>query len=197
MPFRETDRADQPLTIYAASKKASEALIHSYAGLWNIPSTCFRFFTVYGPWGRPDMAFFKFTRAILESHPIDIYNHGELYRDFTNVADLTRAIRLLMDCRPEIGKPAGDIDSLSESAPFRVVNIGNSDKVKLLDFIDAIEAELGVAAKRNLLPMQPGEVYATWADTSLLKALTGFTPATPIRTGIAEFIRWYRKEYAV
>ncbi len=152
---------------------------------------------LHGLWalGPAGHGFFKFTRAISEGRAIDIYNHGELYRDFTYIADLVRAVRLLMDCVPEVGKPAGAMDSLSESAPYRVVNIGNSDKVKLLDFIDAIEAELGIAAKRNSLPMQPGEVYATWADTSLLKALTGFSPATPIRAGIADFVRWYRDEY--
>jgi UDP-glucuronate 4-epimerase len=195
MPFREADKADEPLTIYGASKKAAEALLHSQAGLWDIPSTAFRFFTAYGPWGRPDMAFFKFTEAIIAGRPIDIYNHGDLYRDFTYVGDLVRAIRLLIDCVPQAGRPVGPMDSVSGSAPFRVVNIGNAGKVKLLDFVDALEAEIGIAAKRNYLPMQPGEVYATWADTSLLQALTGFSPATPVRQGIAEFVRWYRGAY--
>ena len=198
MPFAETDKADTPMTIYAATKKANEAMGHSYAHLWDIPTTMFRFFTVYGPWGRPDMALFKFTQAILDGKPIDVYNHGEMYRDFTYVDDLVRGIRLLMDAPPpgpDADHPAIEGDSMSPAAPFRVVNIGNSAKVKLLDFVDALEAELGVPAQRNFLEMQPGDVPATWANAELLKALTGYTPQTDFRDGIAAFVAWFRDYY--
>lgn len=200
MPYAETDKADTPLTIYAASKKATEAMGHAYAHLWNIPTTMFRFFTVYGPWGRPDMAPHKFVGAILDGRPIDIYNHGDLYRDFTYVSDLVRGIRLLIDAAPERPDDAAAIepgDSLSPVAPYRVVNIGNSQKVRLLDFIAAIEEGLGIPAKRNLMPMQMGDVYATWADASLLQRLTGYRPETDICDGVAQFIRWYRDYYRI
>lgn len=195
MPFTEVENADTPLTIYAATKKATESMGHSYAHLWNLPTTMFRFFTVYGPWGRPDMALFKFVDAILNGRPIDIYNNGEMYRDFTYVADLVRAIRLLIDTPPV--RPANrfeieDGDSLSPVAPFRVVNIGNSEKVRLLDFIDAIEAELGIKAVRNYMPIQAGDVPATWADASLLQRLTGYRPQTDFKNGIAQFVTWFR-----
>ncbi len=199
MPFVETEKADTQLTIYAATKKANEAMGHSYAHLWNLPITMFRFFTVYGPWGRPDMALFKFTKGIIEGTPIDIYNHGEMYRDFTYVEDLVRGIRLLIDAvpdRPDDGNvPEGD--SLSPVAPFRVVNIGNSDKVRLLDYIDAIEAELGKPAIRNYMDMQMGDVPATWANADLLNTLTGYRPQTDIREGVAKFVQWYRDYYQV
>ncbi|PIE10757.1 MAG: UDP-glucuronate 5-epimerase [Rhodobacterales bacterium] len=199
MPYAETHKADSQMTIYAATKKANEAMGHSYAHLWNLPVTMFRFFTVYGPWGRPDMALFKFVSAIFDGRPIDIYNHGEMYRDFTYVEDLVRGIRLLIDAvpeRPEDGAvPEGD--SLSPVAPYRVVNIGNSDKVRLLDFVDAIEAEIGIPAKRNLMEMQKGDVPATWADAELLKTLTGYAPKTDVREGIAKFVAWYREYYGV
>jgi UDP-glucuronate 4-epimerase len=157
MPYAETHKADSQLTIYAATKKATEAMGHSYAHLWGLPTTMFRFFTVYGPWGRPDMALFKFVDAILDDRPIDIYNHGEMYRDFTYVTDLVRGIRLLIDAVPERLADGAEIpegDSLSPVAPYRVVNIGNSDKVRLLDFVDAIEQVLGRSATRNLMEMQ-------------------------------------------
>lgn len=195
MPFTETEKADTQLTIYAATKKANESMGHSYAHLWNLPTTMFRFFTVYGPWGRPDLALFKFVDAILDGRPIDIYNHGEMYRDFTYVTDLVRAIRLLIDVppvRPGNRDEIEDGDSLSPVAPFRVVNIGNSDKVRLLDFIEAIEDELGIKAIRNYMPMQPGDVPATWADASLLQQLTGYRPQTDFRDGIAQFVAWFR-----
>lgn len=198
MPFAEKQKADTPLTFYAATKKATEAMAHSYAHLWNLPTTLFRFFTVYGPWGRPDMALFKFTRGILEGTPIDIYNDGEMYRDFTYVTDLVRAIRLLIDAVPRRPEGADDIaewDSLSPVAPFRLVNIGNSDKVRLLDFIEAIEKECGRKAIRNYLPMQLGDVPATWADASLLLRLTGYSPRTDIREGVRAFVAWYRDHY--
>jgi UDP-glucuronate 4-epimerase len=198
MPFRETDKADMPITIYAATKKATEAMSHSYAHLYDLPTTMFRFFTVYGPWGRPDMALFKFVKAIRAGRPIDLYNHGDMVRDFTYVDDLVRAIALLIDAAPVRPANAADIapgDTLSPVAPWRVVNIGNADKVRLIDFVDAIEAELGIAAIRNLMPIQPGDVPATWADTSLLRHLTGFAPQTPFREGVARFVDWHRAHY--
>lgn len=197
MPFTETEKADTQLTIYAATKKANESMAHAYAHLWNTPTTMFRFFTVYGTWGRPDLALYKFVSAILEDQPIDIYNHGDMYRDFTYVDDLVRGIRLLIDAvpvRPEDGVvPEGD--SLSPVAPYRVVNIGNSQKVPLLDFVDAIEKVLGKKAIRNFMPMQLGDVPATWADASLLLRLTGYTPKTDFRDGIARFVEWFRDYY--
>lgn len=200
MPFDELQKTDTPLTIYAATKKANEAMAHSYAHLWDIPTTMFRFFTVYGPWGRPDMALFKFTKGIIEQTPIDIYNNGDMWRDFTYVDDLVRGIRLLIDAvpkRPDGAEAAIAADSLSPVAPFRVVNIGNSDKVRLLDFVEAIEEEVGLKAIRNYLPMQAGDVPATWADASLLQTLTGYTPKTDFRAGVREFVRWYRDYYGI
>ncbi|TNE94713.1 MAG: NAD-dependent epimerase/dehydratase family protein [Rhodobacteraceae bacterium] len=198
MPFTETEKADTQLTIYAATKKANESMAHSYAHLWNLPTTMFRFFTVYGTWGRPDLALYKFVDAILDGRPIDIYNHGDMYRDFTYVDDLVRGIRLLIDAVPE--RPASreeipEWDSLSPVAPFRVVNIGNSDKVRLLDFIDAIEESLGKKAIRNYMGMQMGDVPATWADATLLKELTGYRPQTDFKDGIARFVAWFRDYY--
>ena len=175
-------------------------MAHSYAHLWNLPTTMFRFFTVYGPWGRPDMAHFKFTKGILDGSPIDIYNHGEMWRDFTYIDDLVRGIRLLMDAvpvRPENAEDIAEGDSLSPVAPYRVVNIGNSEKVRLLDFVDAIEAAVGIPAKRNFMDMQKGDVSATWADASLLRDLTGYQPQTDIREGVAAFVAWYREYYGV
>ncbi|CUH82338.1 GDP-mannose 4,6-dehydratase [Tropicibacter naphthalenivorans] len=200
MPFRETDKADTPMTIYAATKKATEAMGHSYAHIYDLPTTMFRFFTVYGPWGRPDMALFKFVKATLNGEAIDVYNHGDMFRDFTYVEDLVRAIRLLMfeavPQRPADGKvPAGD--SLSPVAPYRVVNIGNSKSERLLDFVEAIEDALGQKTTRNMMDMQPGDVPATWADASLLETLTGYRPQTDMRDGVARFVEWYREYYNV
>ena len=197
MPFREDHKADMPLTFYAATKKANEAMAHSYAHLWAIPTTMFRFFTVYGPWGRPDMALFKFTKGIFDGTPIDIYNHGDMYRDFTYVEDLVRGIRLLMDVIPGASETVVEDDTLSPAAPYRIVNIGNSEKVRLLDFVDAIEAETGLQAKRNYMDMQKGDVFATWADASLLERLTGYAPQTDLRTGVGRFVAWYRDYYKV
>ncbi|UWQ14118.1 GDP-mannose 4,6-dehydratase [Aliiroseovarius sp. M344] len=200
MPFTETDKADTQLTIYAATKKANESMAHSYAHLWDLPTTMFRFFTVYGPWGRPDMALFKFTKGIIDGTPIDIYNNGEMFRDFTYVEDLVRGIRLLIDAvpvRPDSPDDIEDGDSLSPAAPYRVVNLGNSDKVRLLDFVDAIEDALGRKAQRNYMEMQMGDVPATWADATLLKRLTGYRPATDFREGVNSFVAWYRDYYKV
>lgn len=197
MPYCETDKADHQMSFYAATKKSTENMAHSYAHLFDLPITMFRFFTVYGPWGRPDMALFKFTKAILEDKPIDVYNHGDMKRDFTYVEDLVHAIRLLIDAvpvRPEDGK-VDEGDSLSPVAPFRVVNIGNNDAVQLVDFIEAIENAIGKTAERNLMPMQAGDVPATWADADLLKKLTGYSPKTAVPEGVANFVRWYRQYY--
>lgn len=197
MPFDEMEKADTQLTIYAATKKANESMGHSYAHLYDLPTTMFRFFTVYGPYGRPDLALFKFVDAILDGRPIDIYNNGEMHRDFTYVKDLVRAIRLLIDVAPV--RPADGVvpegDSLSPVAPYRVVNIGNSDKVRLLDFVDAIEDELGQKAVRNYMPMQMGDVPATWANADLLQKLTGYKPQTDIKDGIRDFVAWFRDYY--
>ena len=181
-----------------ATKKATEAMGHSYAHLYDLPTTMFRFFTVYGPWGRPDMALFKFVKATLNGDPIDVYNHGDMFRDFTYVEDLVRAIRLLMTEavpeRPEDGVvPEGD--SLSPVAPYRVVNIGNSRSERLTDFIGAIEDALGMTATRNMMDMQPGDVPATWADAGLLERLTGYRPETDMREGVKRFVDWYRDYY--
>ena len=200
MPYRETMKADHPLSFYAATKKATEAMAHSYAHLFDLPVTMFRFFTVYGPWGRPDMALFKFTRAMLEGEPIDVYNHGEMMRDFTYVEDLVEAVRRLIDTppvRPTAAEDVAEGDSLSPVAPWRVVNIGNSQPVQLGDMIGAIEDALGIKAKRNLMPMQPGDVPATWADAELLRTLTGYVPQTDIREGVQRFVAWYRDYYGV
>jgi UDP-glucuronate 4-epimerase len=199
MPFTETERVATPLTFYAASKLANEAMGHSYAHIYNLPITMFRFFTVYGPWGRPDMAYFKFTRNIIEGKPIDIYNNGEMWRDFTYVDDLVRGIAGLIDAVPQRPDKPEDIapgDSLSPAAPFRIVNIGNSGKVRLLDFIEAIEDEIGIKAIRNYMPMQQGDVPATWADASLLQSLIGYRPETPVRDGVAHFVQWYQNYYS-
>lgn len=198
MPFDELEKVDTPLTFYAATKKANEAMAHSYAHLWNLPTTMFRFFTVYGPYGRPDLALFKFVDAMLDGRPIDVYNHGDMYRDFTYVEDLVRAIRLLIDAvpvRPETRDDIPEGDSLSPVAPYRVVNIGNSEKVRLLDFISAIEDELGIKAERNYMDMQKGDVPATWANADLLQTLTGYKPQTNVREGIVKFVAWYRDYY--
>ena len=196
MPFDENQKADTQLTIYAATKKATESMGHSYAHLHDLPITMFRFFTVYGPWGRPDMALFKFTKGIIEGTPIDIYNNGDMYRDFTYVDDLVRGISHLTRAAPNPSDPVVLGDSLSHVAPFRVVNIGNSEKVRLLDFIDAIEEELGKPAQRNYMSMQPGDVPATWANANLLKRLTGFSPATNFKDGVRAFVHWYLEFYA-
>jgi len=195
MPFSEVQKTETPLTIYAATKKANESMGHSYAHLYRLPTTMFRFFTVYGPWGRPDMALFKFTKGIIEGEKIDVYNNGEMWRDFTYVTDLVRGIYALIQTPPGGEETRVDGDSLSPVAPFRVVNIGNSDKVRLMDFIDAIERELGCKAIRNYMPMQAGDVPATWADASLLRNLTGYYPETPFRDGVASFVKWYKESY--
>jgi len=197
MPFRETDRADHPLTLYAATKKAGELMAHSYSHLFGIPTTAFRFFTVYGPWGRPDMALFKFVDATLKGKPIDVYGEGRMSRDFTFIDDLVESIVRLVPVVPERGATSDAPDTLSPAAPFRVVNIGGGAPVELTKFIEAIETKLGKKAVRNLMPMQPGDVRDTFASADLLTALTGYHPATPVEEGVGKFVDWYRKHFKV
>jgi len=195
MPFAETMKADTQMSFYAATKKANEVMAHSYAHLYDLPTTMFRFFTVYGPWGRPDMALFKFTKAILEDRPIDVYNHGDMSRDFTYVTDLVDGIVRLIEAVP--GTEPVEGDSLSPVAPHRIVNIGNGNPVQLLDYIEAIEAATGRTAQKNMMDMQPGDVPATWADASLLQHLTQYRPQTQVAEGVASFVTWYRDYYDI
>lgn len=192
MPYAEGDRADSPLSLYAATKKSGEALVHSYAHLWSIPSTCVRFFTVYGPYGRPDMALLKFATAIAKGAPIDVYGNGRMRRDFTYVEDLVGVLAAIMTRLPVIGEPV-EGDSLSAVAPFRLLNIGGGHPVELMDFIASLERAMGSKAELNMLPMQPGDVVATEADTELLKALVGDLPTTPLDEGIDRFVAWFRQ----
>ena len=193
MPYCENDKSDHQMSFYAATKKATENMAHSYAHLYRLPITMFRFFTVYGPWGRPDMAHFKFTKAILNGDPINIYNHGDMRRDFTFIDDLTASILALIDVVPSSVPVEGD--SLSPVAPHRIVNIGNGAPVELMDFIAAIEKACGRAAIKTFHGMQPGDVPATWADASLLRELTGQRPQTSVQDGINAFVGWYREYY--
>ncbi len=198
MPYAESDRADWQMSFYAATKKATEAMAHSYAHLYGLATTMFRFFTVYGTWGRPDMAYFKFAERIMAGRPIDIYNHGDMSRDFTYVDDLVEGlIRLGGAVPPAPGARGAPLagDSLSPVAPWRVVNIGNSAPVKLMDFVAALERALGRKAEYNFVGMQPGDVPATWADASLLEALVGALPRTPLEIGLRHFAEWYLMEY--
>ena len=195
MPYQEVQKADHQMSFYAATKKATESMAHSYAHLYSLPITMFRFFTVYGPWGRPDMAPIKFTRNILNGDPIDVYNHGNMRRDFTYVDDLVWALTLLLPQAPTETPIANVADSLSPVAPFRVVNIGNNKPVELIDFISEIENAIGKPAVQNLMEMQAGDVPATWADTTLLEALTGYVPRTDIKTGVKAFVDWYQDYY--
>ncbi len=193
MPFSVHDNVDHPLSLYAATKKANELMAHTYAALYELPCTGLRFFTVYGPWGRPDMALFLFTKAILEDHPIDVFNHGKMQRDFTYIDDIVEGIVRLIDVVPQ---PAtywkGDSpDPGTSFAPFRLYNIGNHAPVELMDMIAALEKCLGKKAKKNMLPMQPGDVPATYADVQDLEKAVGFHPSTSIEKGIGEFVKWY------
>lgn len=199
MPFSEADSVDHPVSLYAATKKANELMAHTYSHLYGLPTTGLRFFTVYGPWGRPDMALFLFTKAMVEGRPIDVFNHGDMQRDFTFIDDIVEGVIRTLD-RPAEPDPAFDGDHPHpghSKAPFRVFNIGNQGPVKLMTFIEAIEKALGITAQKNLLPMQPGDVPATYADVSELTAWTGFSPATPIDEGVARFVDWYRAYYGV
>ena len=194
VPFIEADATDRPVSLYAASKKAGEAMTHAYAHLFSLPTTCFRFFTVYGPWGRPDMALYRFVEAIEAGRTIDVFGEGRMLRDFTYVDDLVQAVLRLAEAVPQQGAPVSGVDSLSPIAPWRVVNVGGAQPVSLIDFIAAIESALGKSAQRRLLPMQPGDVPVTAADVRLLRALTGDVPTTPLDHGIRAFVDWYRSE---
>ncbi|WP_037079845.1 NAD-dependent epimerase/dehydratase family protein [Neorhizobium vignae] len=191
IPFRESDRADEPLTFYAASKKAMELMAHSYAHLYKVPITAFRFFTVYGPWGRPDMALFKFVKAIIEDREIEIYGEGKMSRDFTYIDDLVNSIIDLSKVYPGEDNRVADIDTLSHQAPFRVVNIGGGQPSGLIDFVETIERIMGKPAKRKMLPMQKGDVPRTFASPDLLVALTGRKPEIGLEEGVKAFVQWY------
>lgn len=199
MPFKEENGVNHPISIYAATKKANEMMAHSYSHLFNIPTTGLRFFTVYGPWGRPDMALFLFTDAIINDKPIDVFNYGNMMRDFTYVDDIVEGIYRLLDKAPEGSKEwdSDNPDPSISSAPFRIFNIGNNSPVKLMDYIEAIEYHLGKKAKKNLLPLQDGDVPGTFADASNLQIVTGFKPETTVSDGVGNFIRWYKNYYDV
>ncbi len=199
MPFSVHDNVDHPISLYAATKKANELMAHTYSHLFGLPCTGLRFFTVYGPWGRPDMALFKFTKAILEDRPIDVYNYGKMKRDFTYIDDIIEGVIRIMQKVPK-GDPNWDSnnpDPSTSSAPYKLYNIGNNNPVELSYFIEVIEKNLGKKAKKNLLPLQPGDVIATYADVSDLEKDVGFKPSTPLEVGIANFIDWYKKYYKV
>jgi UDP-glucuronate 4-epimerase len=197
MPFSEHDSAEHPLTLYAASKKANEAMAHAYAHLYRIPCTGLRFFTVYGPWGRPDMALFLFTKAILAGEPIRVFNHGRHKRSFTYVDDIVEGVIRTLDrpATPNAGWRGDAPDPATSSAPYRIYNIGNSDPVELMSFVEAIERALGREAKKNFLPLQDGDVPATFADVSELAHWTGFRPRTSVAEGVERFVAWYRAYY--
>ena len=199
MPFSEHDSVDHPISLYAATKKANELMAHTYSHLFGLPTTGLRFFTVYGPWGRPDMALFLFTKAILEGRPIDVFNHGNMLRDFTFVDDIVEGVVRVLD-RLATANPAYDAniaDPATSNAPYRVFNIGNNNPVPLLDFIACIEDALGKKAEKRLLPLQDGDVPATYANTDALNDWVGFVPGTSVRDGIARFVAWYRGYYGV
>jgi len=196
LPFAETDRVDHPVSLYAATKKANELMAHTYSHLFRIPTTGLRFFTVYGPWGRPDMAAFIFTKAILAGEPITVFNHGKMQRDFTYIDDIVQGVIRALD-KPPIAKASTDDFAFDVMAPHRVLNIGNHNPEPLTEFIAAIEDALGMKAEKDFQPIQPGDVPSTYAETSALRTLTGFAPATPLREGIKRFIAWYRDYYKV
>jgi UDP-glucuronate 4-epimerase len=197
MPFSEHHSVDHPVSMYAATKKANELMAHTYSHLFGLPTTGLRFFTVYGPWGRPDMALFLFTKAILEGQPIKVFNHGQMVRDFTYVDDIADGVVRVLD-QAATADPAFDPmapDPARSSAPYRLFNIGNHDPVELMDFIEAIEAALGTKAQKSFMPLQDGDVPATFADVSELQTWTGFTPGTPVVQGVGRFVDWYRGYY--
>ena len=199
MPFSERHSVDHPISIYAASKKANELMAHTYSHLYGLPATGLRFFTVYGPWGRPDMALFLFTKAMLEGKPIQVFNNGQMVRDFTYVDDIVESLLRLLE-KPAASYPTFDPQAPNPSttwAPHRVFNIGNSNPTPLMEYIEAVELALGVTAEKQMLPMQPGDVPATAADTSALEAWVQFKPNTPVQEGVARFVAWYRKFYGV
>jgi len=197
IPFKVSDNVDHPLSLYAASKKANELMAHTYSHLYRLPTTGLRFFTVYGPWGRPDMALYLFTKAIIEGRPIDVFNHGEMMRDFTYIDDIVEGVYRTSEsiAQPDPDWSGKNPDPSTSDAPYRIYNIGNNQPVKLRRFIEVIESSLGITAKKNYLPMQPGDVTSTYADIDALSQAVGFRPKTPIETGIMRFIQWYREYY--
>jgi UDP-glucuronate 4-epimerase len=199
LPLAERQNTDHPVSLYAATKKANEAMAHSYAHLFGIPATGLRFFTVYGPWGRPDMALFKFTKGILAGEPIPVFNEGKMVRDFTYVDDIVEGVVRTVDNPPKADPKwdAANPSPATSAAPWRIFNIGNSQRVELMRYIRAIEAATGKKAKLDLLPMQAGDVLATHANTTALESATGFRPATPVEEGVRRFVEWYREYYGV
>ncbi len=197
MPLSTADGVDHPISLYAATKKSNELMAHTYSHLFGIPTTGLRFFTVYGPYGRPDMALFLFTKAILEGRPIQVFNNGEMKRDFTYVDDIVGGITRVLDHPPLPDSTNLADPSVSKTAPYKIYNIGNSSPVRLMDFIEAIENKLGIKAKKELLPMQQGDVPMTWADTSDLQANLDYRPDTPIKEGVGKFVDWYRTYYKI
>jgi UDP-glucuronate 4-epimerase len=197
LPFTEHQNLDHPVSLYAATKKANELMAHTYSHLFGVPTTGLRFFTVYGPWGRPDMALFLFAKAMLEGQPIDVYNQGRMVRDFTYIDDIVEGIVRVLDkpATPDSSFDPAHPDPATSNAPYRVFNIGNSQPTPLMDYISALEEALGVEARKNFLPIQPGDVPATSADTSQLEAWVGFKPSTPVREGVRRFAEWYRQHY--
>ena len=198
LPFSEHDNVDHPVSLYAATKKANELMAHTYSHLFALPATGLRFFTVYGPWGRPDMALFLFAKAILDDRPIDVFNHGRMRRDFTYIDDVAEGVIRVLD-RPPQADPAFDKrapDPATSWAPYRVFNIGNHQPVELMAYIEALEQALGKTAQKNFLPLQDGDVPATHADTAELERATGFSPATPVAEGVRHFVDWYRSYHA-
>ncbi len=198
-PFSVQDPVDHPLSLYAATKKSTELMAHSYSHLYNLPTTGLRFFTAYGPWGRPDMALFKFTKAILEGETIDVYNEGKMKRDFTYVDDIATVVSLVLEKIPEENSDwdSDTPDPSTSSAPFRLLNVGNQQPTELTRFIEVLEEAIGIKAKKNMLPIQPGDVTDTFADVDSLKALIGFCPSTSIESGVQRFVQWYREYYRV
>ena len=198
-PFAISDTVDHPISLYAATKKSNELMSHTYSHLYGIPTTGLRFFTVYGPWGRPDMALFKFTKAIIEGEPIDVYNQGDMRRDFTYIDDIVEGIIRVQNIIPESSANWNvEAGSAGESsAPYRIFNIGNGNPVKLLDFIKSLESSLGIKAEKNMMPMQPGDVYQTYADIEDLAKVTGHTPSVDVATGVESFVSWYKNFYRI
>ena len=199
MPFSVHDEVNHPVSLYAATKKSNELMAHSYSHLFGLPTTGLRYFTVYGPWGRPDMSPWLFTSAILENRSIDVFNHGKMKRDFTYVDDIVEGVIRTLDrtAEPDAAFDSDQPDPGRSKAPFRVFNIGNHDPVQLMDFVTAIETTLGMSAQKNFMPLQDGDVPATYADTEALNAWTGFAPATSVQEGVARFVAWYRDYYRV
>lgn len=199
VPFSTHDPVNHPISLYAATKKSNELMAHSYSHLYGLPVTGLRFFTVYGPWGRPDMAYFKFAKAIYEGQPIDIYNDGDMMRDFTYIDDIVEAMVRLVDrvAAPNLDWDGQNPDPTSSRAPYRLYNIGNNNPEKLMDMISLLEGAIGIEAQKNFMPMQPGDVQATYADTADLEADVGFKPSTPLKVGLEKFVDWYTEYYGI